>query len=89
MLSPILTFSFIVATLLGALFHLIMGGDIRRLAAFLVASWVGFGVGHLLGVNLGINVLNIGSLRIVSALSGAIVVLLLTHFMTVSRRPVR
>jgi len=87
--GPTLTFGFILATLLGSLFHLILGGDVRRLAAFLVAGWVGFGIGHLLGVNLGIDVLSIGSLRTVPAVFGAIVVLLLTHFMTASRRPAR
>jgi hypothetical protein len=50
--TPTITLGFIIATLLGALFHFILGGDVRRLALFLLSSWVGFGIGHLVGVLL-------------------------------------
>ena len=83
--GPITTFGFILATLFGALFHLIMGGDARRLALFLLAGWVGFGLGHLLGAVFGINVLNIGTLRIFTASVGAIVALLAAHILTSNR----
>jgi uncharacterized membrane protein YeaQ/YmgE (transglycosylase-associated protein family) len=83
--SPITTFGFILATLFGAVFHLIMGGDARRLALFLLAGWVGFGLGHLLGVALGINILNIGTLRIFTASVGAFIALFVAHFLTSNR----
>lgn len=83
--GPITTFGFILATLFGAIFHLIMGGDARRLALFLLAGWVGFGLGHLLGVIFGINILNIGTLRIFSASVGAIIALFAAHFLTSNR----
>ncbi len=84
--SPDATLGFILATLFGATFHLIMGGDARRLALFLLAGWVGFGLGHVLGTILGISILNIGTLRVVSASFGAIVALVVAHFLT-SKRP--
>lgn len=62
-----------------------MGGDARRLALFLLAGWVGFGLGHLLGTILNINILNIGTLRIVSATVGALIALLVAHFLTAKR----
>jgi uncharacterized membrane protein YeaQ/YmgE (transglycosylase-associated protein family) len=62
-----------------------MGGDARRLALFLLAGWVGFGLGHVLGTILGINILNIGTLRIVSAVIGALIALLVAHFLTAKR----
>lgn len=83
--SPNTTLAFILATLFGAAFHLIMGGDARRLALFLLSGWVGFSLGHALGVIFGINILNIGMLRVVSASLGAIVALFAAHILTTNR----
>lgn len=83
--TPTITLGFIIATLLGALFHLILGGDVRRLALFLIASWVGFGIGHILGILLNFSILNIGALYILPALFGAITFLIFAHILS-SRR---
>lgn len=83
--TPILTFSFILATLYGAAFHVILGGDARRLVMFLLASWGGFVLGQLVGVTFGIDVFAIGSLRVVSASLGAFAALIAISFLT-SRR---
>ena len=61
---------------------MIVGGDARRLALFLLAGWVGFGLGHLLGVLFTINILNIGTLRIATAAVGAVMALLSAHVLT-------
>jgi hypothetical protein len=83
--GPTTTLGFILATLFGAIFHLIMGGDARRLALFLLAAWLGFGLGHVLGTILGINIFNIGTLRVVTAAFGALVALFVAHFLTSKR----
>jgi len=83
--APNTTLAFILATLYGAAFHLIMGGDARRLALFLLSGWVGFTLGHLLGVAFEIDILNIGTLRIVSASLGAIIALVVAHVLTSNR----
>jgi hypothetical protein len=83
--GPNTTLAFILATLFGAAFHLVMGGDARRLALFLLSGWVGFSLGHLLGVVFEINILNIGTLRIVSASLGALVALVAAHILTSNR----
>lgn len=83
--GPSLTFGFIIATLFGAVFHLIVGGDARRLAFFLLSGWVGFSLGHILGVAFEINILNIGSLRIFAASVGALIALSVAHFLTTPR----
>jgi hypothetical protein len=83
--GPTLIFGFIVATLLGAAFHLVFGGDARRLALFLLGGWVGFGLGHVVGVIFAINIFNIGTLRIVSASVGALLVLTLILIFTTKR----
>lgn len=70
--DPIMTFGFIVSTLISALFHLLVGGDARRLAIFLLVGWFGFGLGHLLGVSLSIEVFMVGELRMLTASLSAI-----------------
>lgn len=83
--NPTTTFGFILATLLGALFHLIMGGDARRLALFLLAGWIGFGLGHLLGAVFGVSLLSIGTLRMFTASIGALIALIVAHILTSDR----
>jgi uncharacterized membrane protein YeaQ/YmgE (transglycosylase-associated protein family) len=74
-LSPSFVFGFILATLYGAAFHLISGGDAKRLALYLLAGWLGFSLGHLLGNMLEIRVLMIGPLYAFTATLGAVVAL--------------
>lgn len=86
--GPTLTFGFVIATLLGAGFHLIFGGDARRLAMFLLAGWVGFVLGHMVGDILDFvlfNAFNVGALHLLPAAIGAIVALVFTQIVT-SRR---
>jgi hypothetical protein len=83
--SPILTFSFILATLFGAAFHVILGGDARRLVLFLLTSWIGFALGQFVGVTFAIDLFAIGTLRVVSASLGSILALVAISFLT-SRR---
>lgn len=83
--GPTLTFGFIVATLMGAVFHLLLGGDIRRLATFLLAGWLGFVLGHIAGVLLNVELFNVGALRLLPAAFGALILLIFTQAMTANR----
>ena len=92
MLSPTLTFAFILATLYGAVFHLILGGDARRLALLLLSSWLGFAFGQLVGVTFMIDFFDIGALRVVPATLGSITALVAVSVLTsrrMSRRSAR
>lgn len=80
--GPSVIFSFLVATLLGSSFHLLAGGDARRLALFLLAGWVGFALGQILGDVLNLTALSIGALHMFSAVSGAVIALLSMWLMT-------
>lgn len=84
--GPTATFGFILATLYGAGFHFFVGGDVRRLALFLLSAWVGFTLGQLLGVMFMIEILNIGTLRIVTATLGALIALVAAHILTSARK---
>jgi hypothetical protein len=83
--GPTTIFGFILATLFGAGFHIIVGGDARRLALFLLAGWVGFGLGHLVGVIFAISIFNIGTLHIATAAFGAVMALLSAHLLTTNK----
>ncbi len=87
MFSPSFVFSFILATLYGAAFHLVSGGDARRLALFLLAAWLGFGMGHVLGEVFNVMLLDIGPLHILSATIGAWLALVVARILT--RQPAR
>ena len=50
MTIPSLVFALIIASLYGALYHLIRGGGLGRLLLFLIFGWVGFALGHLVGI---------------------------------------
>ena len=65
--------AFTLATLFGAGFHLWQGGGARRLALYLLASWLGFAIGHFAGDALGIHVLQIGGLNTFSATIGSLI----------------
>ena len=90
--GPTLTFGFVFATLLGAGFHLIVGGNASRLGLYFLVGWAGFTLGHFLGASLNINLFNIGALHFFSAVITAIICLILSRMITnnrSSRRTIR
>lgn len=80
--GPSIMFGFVIATLYGTVFHFIMGGDARRLAVFLLASWIGFALGHITGDLLNVDLLDIGSLNMLNATFGAFVALIVARLLT-------
>jgi uncharacterized membrane protein YeaQ/YmgE (transglycosylase-associated protein family) len=90
--GPGLVFAFILATLYGVIFHLILGGDARRLALFLLSSWIGFVFGQFLGLVLEIDLFRLGGLRVLPATIGAFFTLFAVRALTTGqrrRRPIR
>ena len=85
--SPSIVFSFILATLYGAAFHVISGGDARRLALFLLAAWLGFALGQTCGETCGGTLMDIGPLHVVPATIGAWLGLVVARLLT--RQPPR
>jgi hypothetical protein len=59
-LSPAFTVGAILATLYGATVHMILGGDGRRLAATIVAAWVGFWIGLAIAQIMELHVMSLG-----------------------------
>ena len=62
-----------VATLIGSLAHLIVGGNGRRLLLMILAAWIGFGLGQMIASLMGITILSIGALNILTGSIGALI----------------
>ncbi len=87
--GPLFVFAFVVATLIGAGFHLVFGGNARRLALFLLSAWVGFALGQIAGQTFAIEFFLVGDLYIVTAVAGAILALIAALIFTSDRRQAR
>ncbi|MCY4526606.1 MAG: hypothetical protein OXB89_08345 [Anaerolineaceae bacterium] len=83
--GPVFTFGFILATLHGAIFHIVVGGDVRRLALFMLAAWAGFALGQLMAISLDLSVLLVGEIHLGPASLCALVALVLVHLLTRSQ----
>jgi hypothetical protein len=76
-----LLLAFTLATLYGAGFHLWQGGGARRLALYLLAGWLGFTLGQIVGDWLHIGMLKVGSLQLLTATLGSGLSLVLAHWL--------
>jgi uncharacterized membrane protein YeaQ/YmgE (transglycosylase-associated protein family) len=73
-------FGWILATLLGAVFHLWKDGGFWKLVIYIVLSWIGFFLGHLIAKSAGFNFMNVGSLYLGGGIIGSIIVLFAGHW---------
>lgn len=62
-IPPALILAAVIASLYAVVFNLWRKGTLRDLAFYLVASWVGFGLGQVAGLLIGLNWGMIGSLH--------------------------
>jgi uncharacterized membrane protein YeaQ/YmgE (transglycosylase-associated protein family) len=76
---------FLLATIYGAAFHLFVGGPPRRIILYVIASWVGFTIGHIVGDLLSFDILKLGAVHLLSASVGAWIALILSWFLERSR----
>jgi hypothetical protein len=76
-----LVFGFLLASVYGALFHVIFGGPLKRLIIYLVAAWLGFLAGQFIGDFMNFELLKLGKIHLVSATLGAWAALLLTWWL--------
>ncbi len=86
-ISPAFTFGLLIATFYGALAHVLLGGDGRRLLALVIASWIGFAIGQGLGQIMGINALAVGPIRVLAASLGSFIATATTAFLWITRKP--
>ena len=75
MTTPSLVFALLIASLYGALYHLIRGGGLGRLLLFLIFGWTGFVVGHLVGNWQGWILIPLGELNLGMSTLGSFIFL--------------
>ena len=81
MTAPALLFTFLVATAVAALYHLLFGRNLRQLAIFWVASIVGFAIGQALGSAMPPAVPHIGQVRAVEGTVASVVLMTIVRHM--------
>jgi hypothetical protein len=67
LLSPSFVFSFLLASLFGAVFHFVWGKRWRDLAVYWIAALVGFAIGQIVFSLLGFSIYVIGEVRVVES----------------------
>ena len=67
-----------IASACGFFFHILRGGNLKRLAIYLVSAWTGFFTGHLLSELINWQLLRLGSINLFPALLGTCLSLVLT-----------
>ena len=82
MTIPALVYSFLLASLLGSVFHFWKGGGGRNLLLSLILSWLGFYLGHLLGSSWDFEILMIGPVFGGFGVLGSILLLLIGNFVS-------
>lgn len=82
MTLPGLIFGTLVGVLVGGLLHLIVGGNLGRLVLYIIFGIVGFWVGHLLAVLLGITFFSVGPVHLGMAFLVSVVITLLGYWLS-------
>ena len=77
-----LVLGFLLSTIYGAVFHLIIGGPPRKLVLYVIVSWVGFLIGHFVGDLFGIEILKLGAIHLLTASIGSWIALILSWFLS-------
>lgn len=71
-----LILGFLLSTAYGSGFHVVMGGPARRILLYVLAAWIGFGLGHFIGDLLSIEIFQLGPLHLLTASLGAWIALI-------------
>ena len=87
MTTPALIYSFLLASLLGSAFHFWKGGGGGKLLMFLILSWAGFYLGHLIGASMEFEFMMIGPMNGGFGVLGSILLLLLGNFVSQLDQP--
>ena len=77
-----LVLGFLLATAYGAGFHFILGGPPRKLVLYVLAAWIGFVIGHLIGDLLNVELFKLGAVHLFSASLGAWIALISSWFLS-------
>lgn len=82
---PALLIGFLISTIYGLAFHLLVGGGLGRLIASVLLAWAGFWAGHFLAESLGFSFASLGTLRLGAATAGSLLFLALGYWLSLGR----
>jgi hypothetical protein len=85
MTIPSLVLGFVIALLIGALFHLFLGGGLGRLFLYLIFSLIGSATGQYVGSWRNWILFPIGALNLGMAIIGSLVVLIVGYWFSLVR----
>lgn len=86
MTLPALVFGALMATFLGAVFHVWKGGSLGKLLLYIIFAWVGFWGGEILAASLGFTFGSVGPLHLLAAIILAVAALFLGHWLSMIRQ---
>lgn len=89
MTLPSLFFGWLIASAIGAVFHLIRGGRAARLALYLVTAWLAFFAGHLVGNWVNWHFWRYGALNFFPALLATVIGLIAASILAGPEAPAR
>ncbi len=72
----------VIASIIGCAFHFWHGGGFKWLIFFNLLSWLGFWLGHFLGLLLDFRFIPLGPINLGPALLGSVVVLFLGFWLS-------
>lgn len=84
---PTLIFGGLIATLYGAIFHFIRGGNLGRLITLIIISWAGFWAGHFIAESLDIGLVSLGTLNLGIATISSFIFLIVGYWIFFGRPP--
>lgn len=82
MFSTTTVLGFLLSTLIGILFHLLRGGGLYRLLFYLLLSWIGFAIGHFIGLSYDLTLGKIGELHVGSGSTGSLILLIIGNWLS-------
>lgn len=77
--SPSIILSGVISVFVALIYHVWRGGGFGRLVLSVVAAWLGFALGHLIGQLLGLNLILIGDLHVAEGLIVALIALVIVN----------
>ncbi len=77
-MAPSLVFSALLSTACGLIFHILRGGNLLRLLILMLAAWIGFAIGQLIGSLTDWPLLRVGEVYVLQGLIGSLIAMILT-----------
>lgn len=85
MTLPAIFLGIIISSLIGSVFHFWKDGGLGRLILYIVFSWVGFWVGHIVAAQMELSMLSVGPLHLGAAIAGNLIFLGFGHWVSLVR----